>query len=971
MIKIENIKAFTALNKLREYNGKNPYLKKLKNELISKGKLSLTSTQEEYIISNFDFEPYKVDRVIGISEYLGEEFKKKYELSFVPNKMYIGFILGENEKSFHVFGKLKKNQKQNEMYWVPKTQIMEDPYYTPVDIDIDFEKYEEKDKLGRKLYEHQKDGTEFLVSRKKAILADDMGLGKVIANDTPVLTPDGWVNHGSLVIGDYVIGSNGKPTRVTGVYPNPIKDYYQITFTDGSVVEACDEHLWAVQTPTQKKNNRGYNILTIKDMLDKDKTITIRGKGYNSDKKYTSKTFYKMKNGDCKWYIPMVKPVEFNEKPVSLDPYLLGVLLGDGSLSQRNITLTNADSDLITEVESVLPNNILLSNYKKDISFGFKMADPKAGNTLKFGLNTYNLMGTKSHNKFIPDDYKYNSIDVRLGVLQGLLDTDGWCSKSDGTIQYYSISKQLSDDTKELVQSFGGVARQTKKIGKYKLPNGEVKECNTCYVLTINLPENILPFRLKRKLDNMKAVKKYHPSRGIKKIEFSRKTLGQCISVEAEDNLYVIDNYVVTHNTIQSVMGTLAAESKKVLIICPSSTKINWEREINMFGEYDTSIISGRKWKPAKYTIINYDILKNFHTVKKRGEKPIEELTHILDEKFDTLIVDEAHYLKNHKSIRGSIVTDLVKKNAFENVWLLTGTPVANRPKDLYNLLKIIGHPLSDNWQFYVKRYCDAKNFKKKMKNGKIKNIWVIDGNSNLNELSIRIKNKVLRRMKEDVLDMPEKTIIPVFNELTSKEWVEYDNLWEEYLIKRKEQKKRGKPQRDLVELILLRQFIALKSIPNTIELAENAIEDDKKIIIFTTFTDELLELQEHFGNQCVVHNGSMSDKDKQFSVDEFQNNPKKKVFIGNIMSAGVGITLTAADTVIFNSFDWVPGNNEQAEDRSYRIGQKNNVSVYYQLFEDTISTRMWYTLKHKKNVIDQIIGNNNDMNEIIKDIIE
>ena len=601
MIKIENIKAFTALNKLREYNGKNPYLKKLKSELTNKGKLSLTSTQEEYIISNFDFEPYKVDRVIGISEYLGEEFKKKYDLPFVPNKMYIGFILGENEKSFHVFGKLKKNQKQNEIYWVPKTQIMEDPYYTPVDIDIDFEKYEEKDKLGRKLYEHQKDGIKFLVSRKKTILADDMGLGK----------------------------------------------------------------------------------------------------------------------------------------------------------------------------------------------------------------------------------------------------------------------------------------------------------------------------------------------------------------------------------TLQSVMGTLAAESKKVLIICPSSTKINWEREINMFGEYDTSIISGRKWKPAKYTIINYDILKNFHTVKKRGEKPIEELTHILDEKFDTLIVDEAHYLKNHKSIRGSIVTDLVKKNAFENVWLLTGTPVANRPKDLYNLLKIIGHPLSDNWQFYVKRYCDAKNFKKKMKNGKIKNIWVIDGNSNLNELSIRIKNKVLRRMKEDVLDMPEKTIIPVFNELTSKEWVEYDNLWEEYLIKRKEQKKRGKPQRDLVELILLRQFIALKSIPNTIELAENALEEGKKIIIFTTFTDELLELQEHFGNQCVVHNGSMSDKDKQFSVDEFQNNPKKKVFIGNIMSAGVGITLTAADTVIFNSFDWVPGNNEQAEDRSYRIGQKNNVSVYYQLFDDTISTRMWYTLKHKKNVIDQIIGNNNDMDDIVKDIIE
>lgn len=602
MIKIENIKGFTALNKLRGYDGKNPYLKKLKNELVKNGKLPLTTTQEEYIISNFEFEPHKVDRVIGISEYLGEEFKKKYELSFTPTKIYIGFVLGENEKSFHVFGKLKQNQKQNEMYWVPKTQVMEDPYYTPVDIDVDFDKYTQKDLMGRTPYEHQKEGIKFLLSRKKAILADDMGLGK----------------------------------------------------------------------------------------------------------------------------------------------------------------------------------------------------------------------------------------------------------------------------------------------------------------------------------------------------------------------------------TIQAVVSTLATESKKVLIICPSSTKINWEREINMFGEYDTSIIQGRKWKPAKYTIINYDILKNFHTVKKRGEKPIEELTQILDEKFDTLIVDEAHYLKNHKSIRGSIVTDLVKKTDFDNVWLLTGTPVANRPKDLYNLLKIIGHPLADNWQFYVKRYCDAKNFKKRLKNGKIKNIWLVDGNSNLGELSIRIKNKVLRRMKEEVLDMPDKTIIPVFNQLSSKEWVEYDNLWEEYLIKRKEQKKRGSPQRDLVELILLRQFIAMKAIPNTIELVDSAIEEDKKVIIFTTFNDELLDLQEHYGNKCVVHNGSMSSNDKQHSVDEFQNNPNKKVFIGNIMSAGVGITLTAADTVVFNSFDWVPGNNEQAEDRSYRIGQKNNVSVYYQLFDDTISTRMWYTLKHKKNVINQIIGKNDDnIDEIVNDIIE
>ena len=169
--------------------------------------------------------------------------------------------------------------------------------------------------------------------------------------------------------------------------------------------------------------------------------------------------------------------------------------------------------------------------------------------------------------------------------------------------------------------------------------------------------------------------------------------------------------------------------------------------------------------------------------------------------------------------------------------------------------------------------------------------------------------------------------------------------------------KKNGNLQKDLVELILLRQFIAEAAIPHTIEMVENAIEMGRKVIIFTNFTEELEILAKHFGKLCVKHNGPMSAKEKQKSVDAFQNNPKVKVFIGNEMSAGVAITLTEATVVIFNSFSWVPGHNEQAEDRAFRIGQKNDVNVYYQLFIDTISTRMWDMLHTKKDIISTIIG--------------
>jgi SWI/SNF-related matrix-associated actin-dependent regulator 1 of chromatin subfamily A len=152
-----------------------------------------------------------------------------------------------------------------------------------------------------------------------------------------------------------------------------------------------------------------------------------------------------------------------------------------------------------------------------------------------------------------------------------------------------------------------------------------------------------------------------------------------------------------------------------------------------------------------------------------------------------------------------------------------------------------------------------------------------------------------------------------------------------------------------------------MEAIPYTIELAKDAIEQGQKVVIFTTFTQELEEIADNFGKECVIHNGAMSMAAKQNSVDLFQESPKIKVFIGNIMSAGVGITLTEGTVVIFNSFDWVPGNNEQAEDRCYRIGQKSNVSVYYQLFKKTISIPMWSTVMNKKDVIDRIIGRNDE----------
>ena len=173
-----------------------------------------------------------------------------------------------------------------------------------------------------------------------------------------------------------------------------------------------------------------------------------------------------------------------------------------------------------------------------------------------------------------------------------------------------------------------------------------------------------------------------------------------------------------------------------------------------------------------------------------------------------------------------------------------------------------------------------------------------------------------------------------------------------------------------MVELILLRKFIALEKVKHSIEITESAIENGKKVIIFTNFTEELNRFKDHFGKLGVYLDGSTKEKDRQKAVDRFQNDDKIKVFVGQIKAAGVGLTLTKAEIVIINSLDWVPGNLEQAEDRAYRIGQIKDVTIYYPLFDDTVDTLVWKVLKNKKSIINTIVGDIDD-EKIIENIIE
>jgi SWI/SNF-related matrix-associated actin-dependent regulator 1 of chromatin subfamily A len=468
----------------------------------------------------------------------------------------------------------------------------------------------------------------------------------------------------------------------------------------------------------------------------------------------------------------------------------------------------------------------------------------------------------------------------------------------------------------------------------------------------------------KRKINEYNPPKKYKIGRYIKDIKLEKQGEAVCIQVDAEDHLYVTEHGIVTHNTYQSIVSAIESGAERVLIVCPSSLKINWKREVENFCEEDdVSIISGSYWNPSKFTIINYDILKNFHTIEEKNKEyeDWELRREIVEYNPDLIILDEAHYVKNHKSNRGRIIKDLVKRFGVEKVWLLTGTPIANRPMDYYNLLSIIDSPVTNNWVHYAKTYCDGRRFRKGRKY-----IWVTTGSSNLEELASKTRRTILRRKKEDVLDLPEKLVTPVYLELKDKSG--YDSVWEDYMEKRRLEGKKGNPQKDLVEMTLLRTFLSMETVPYSIEKAEEALELGKKVIIFCNFNDEMDAFIRHFGDKSVCVRGGMSDKQKQISVDRFQNDEKCRVFIGQIKAAGVGLTLTEAEIVIMNSLDWVPGNHEQAEDRAYRIGQNKTVNIYYMLIEKTIDILIWKILQNKKKIIGTIIGEDEIIDEFIKE---
>ena len=435
----------------------------------------------------------------------------------------------------------------------------------------------------------------------------------------------------------------------------------------------------------------------------------------------------------------------------------------------------------------------------------------------------------------------------------------------------------------------------------------------------------------------------------------------QKIAIEklAGSKRFILADDMGLGKTTATIIAALETGAKKILIICPASLKINWQREIANYTDRSVFISEGKKFSlEHDFVIVNYDILKNFHDTKNKETSLLQQGN------FDLVILDEAHMVSNPQAQRTKIINHFVKN--INRVWLLTGTPMTSRPMNYYNLLYLIESPVAQNWMAYAIRYCQGYQFTA----GKRK-VWNVSGASNLEELRDRTSKQILRRLKEDVLDLPDKIITPVYLRLQSKE---YEGLMGEYYDwydKNPDESTSLTVQ--FSKLMKVRKVIANEKVNQTIEFAENILEQGKKVIIFTNFTDTLQSIYQHFGKKAVYLDGSCSNSQRQQAVDLFQNDEKVQVFVGNLKAAGVGLTLTAAEVVIMNDLSFVPAEHAQAEDRAYRYGQKSNVLVYYPLFDNSIEGAIYDILNKKKEIIRTVMGDEMTYNsaDVVEEILK
>lgn len=495
------------------------------------------------------------------------------------------------------------------------------------------------------------------------------GTGKAGRLSAKVLTPTGFVRMGDIKQGDKVIAGNGNVTTVLGVFPQGKKPCYRVYMDDGSYTEASGDHLWQVQTRDDRNKKRHpngkYRVVTTDEMRKNLKVENGKRLNFSID------------------YVPRI---EFAEKPFTIHPYVLGVLLGDGCLSQNDIILTSPDKEIVNKVNELLLDGYSFVyheryDYRLRGSQVCERANRKAHrNVIKLCLDVQGLHGAKSDTKFIPKEYLYASYEQRLWLLRGLLDTDGYADK--GNIEYTTASKQLAEDVRELVHSLGGYCSVIERETGYKDENGDFKQCKNSFRMTIQFTsEQPKPFYLSRKADRYNP-KRSEMKRFVTDIEYIGEEECQCIYIEDDCHLYITDDYIITHNTTLLKFFATWVMGKR-----PDSYSIFYSHSDDITRMFYDGVLDIIKSDEYKYSEIFPKVfIQNTNAKGQRinlnNYKPFESLqcTTVGAKNSGKVRVSSDGYLFCDDLIGG--IEEALNKSRLDTLWGKYGTDARQRKKD-------------------------------------------------------------------------------------------------------------------------------------------------------------------------------------------------------------------------------------------------------------------------------------------------
>lgn len=487
------------------------------------------------------------------------------------------------------------------------------------------------------LFDFQKYCVKRALAVGKFALFEDCGLGKEQPYSEPVLTPNGYALMGDLKVGDFVVAKNGKPTRILNIYEQGEKNVYRVTFSDGTSTRCGLEHLWNVKTLNDVSRNRGYRTLPLKDIMKNYVTERI-------DNRYPDK-----KRKVYNYSVPVCDAVVFaNNGGVTINPYILGVIIGDGCISQHSVSISKPNRELRQMVQSLVQNGDIVTDFASD-GMTFRISNKVSNHPswTKCELEKLGLMGKLSKEKFIPNPYLYASVQDRKDLLQGLVDTDGHIV-SDGLIEYSTASSQLCNDVSFLARSLGYIVRVVARKSYYK-KGGEMFDNYRIY------------------LYNDKARK----LKSITNIELVGKEKCRCIYVDDTEHLYITNDFVVTHNTVQQLewaQKVFDHTSQPVLILAPLAVISQTIKEGEKFGykvmDYDEMLPNNLD--ACGIFITNYDNLPN---VKVSS--------------FGGIVLDESSILKNFQGKTRTYIIEQFKRTPYKLA--CTATPSPNDTTEICN----------------------------------------------------------------------------------------------------------------------------------------------------------------------------------------------------------------------------------------------------------------------------------------------